>query len=113
VAGYRYNAACFAALTAAAEGALAADLDDAERTRFRQQALKWLRTNLDLLSRRLETGQPANRAAVQQTMLHWQKDVDLSSLRDPAALARLRAEERGKFSQLWADVAELLKKATK
>jgi hypothetical protein len=113
VAAHRYNAACFAALAAAGVGALAADLDDVERTRFRQQVLTWLRTNLAALSRWLETGQPADRLAVQRTMLHWQQDVDLSSLRDPAALARLQPGEQRAFSQLWAGVAELLKKAAK
>jgi hypothetical protein len=46
-------------------------------------------------------------------LLHWQQDVDLTSLRDAAALARLQPGERRAFSQLWADVAELLKKAAK
>jgi tetratricopeptide (TPR) repeat protein len=112
-AAHRYNAACYAALTAPGKGEGAADLDDAGRTRFRQQALDWLRSDLALLGRRLETGQPADRAAVQQTMLHWQKDTDLAGLRDAAVLARLPTGEQRAFAQLWADVAAFLKKAAK
>jgi hypothetical protein len=37
-------------------------------------------------------------------LTHWQKDADLASIRDPA-------EEQKAFTQLWAGVAALLKKA--
>jgi hypothetical protein len=42
---------------------------------------------------------------------HWQQDADLSSVRDPAALARLPRDERDAWERLWADVASLLGKA--
>jgi len=45
------------------------------------------------------------------TLDHWQKDSDLAGIRDAAALAKLPAEEQKAFTQLWADVAALLKKA--
>lgn len=38
-------------------------------------------------------------------------DTDLSRLHDAAALAKLPAEEQKASTQLWADVATLLKKA--
>ena len=44
-------------------------------------------------------------------MRHWQKDTDLAGIRDAAALAKLPAEEQKACTQLWADVAALLKKA--
>ena len=110
-AGHRYNAACFAALAAAGQGEDAAKLDDKERTRLRKQALDWLRADLALRTKQLETGKPADRAEVQQTMRHWQKDTDLAGIRDAAALAKLPADEQKAFTQLWADVAALLKKA--
>jgi hypothetical protein len=56
-------------------------------------------------------GSPADRAAVGQTMRHWQKDSDLAGIRDASALAKLPAEERTECERLWADVAALLKKA--
>jgi serine/threonine-protein kinase len=109
-AGHRYNAACYAALAAAGQGEGAAKLDDKERTRLRQQALDWLRADLALRGKQLESGKP-HRAAVQQALRHWQQDTDLAGLRDKAALAKLPPEERAAFASLWSDVAALLKKA--
>jgi hypothetical protein len=51
------------------------------------------------------------RAEVQRELGHWQKDPDLASIRDEAALTSLPAKEREAFIQLWANVAKLLKKA--
>ena len=48
---------------------------------------------------------------MQQTLRHWQQDTDLAGIRDAAALAKLPADEQKAFTQLWADVAALLKKA--
>ncbi len=44
-------------------------------------------------------------------MRQWQQDTDLTGIRDAAALAKLSGEEQKGCTQLWADVAELLKKA--
>jgi serine/threonine protein kinase/Flp pilus assembly protein TadD len=110
-AGHRYNAACSAALAAAGQGKGAARLDDKERPRLRKQALDWLRANLALWTRQLESGKPAGRAAVQRVLRHWQKDTDLAGLRDAMALAKLPADEQKACTQLWYDVAALLKKA--
>jgi serine/threonine-protein kinase len=110
-ATHRYNAACHAALAAAGQGEDAGKLDDKERTRLRRQALDWLRADLVLRTRQLESGKPADRAAVQQALRHWQKDTDLAGIRDTAALAKLPAEEQKAFTQLWSDVTALRKKA--
>jgi serine/threonine-protein kinase len=110
---YRYNAACAAALAAAGEGADAAKLDDSVKAKLRAQVLDWLRADVALWTRQLQSGQPADRAAVQPALRHWQQDTDLAGLRDAKALARLPADEQKAFAQLWADVAALLKKAEK
>jgi hypothetical protein len=110
-AGHRYTAARHAALAAAGQGEDARKLDDQKRTRLRTQALDWLRADLALRTRQLETGKPADRAEVQQVAKHWQKDADLAGIRDKAALAKLPAEERAAWEKLWADVAAVLKKA--
>jgi tetratricopeptide (TPR) repeat protein len=110
-ANHRYNAARHAALAAAGQGEDSARLDDKERTRLRKQALDWLRADLALRARLLATGKPADRARVQKALQHWQKDADLTGLRDREALAKLPAQEQKAFSQLWADVATLLEKA--
>ena len=111
VQAHRYNAACSAALAASGQGVDADKLDDKERARLRQQALNWLRADLALRAKQLETGKPADRAAFQQAMRHWQRDSDVAGIRDAAALAKLPAEERAACEKLWADVAALLKKA--
>ena len=87
-------------------------LDDKERARLRKQALDWLRADLAFRSKQLESGQPADRAMVQMLMNHWRQDRDLAAIRDSDALAKLPAEEQNAFTQLWADVAALLQKAT-
>jgi serine/threonine-protein kinase len=110
-AGLRYAASGSAARAAAGQGEDAARLDDKEKTRLRQQALAWLRADLALWTRQQESGNPADRAAVQQALRHWQQDADLAGIRDATALAKLPADEQKAFTQLWADVAELRKKA--
>jgi tetratricopeptide (TPR) repeat protein len=109
-ADHRYNAACMATL-AAGQGEDAARPDDKEQERLRRQALDWLRADLDLRTRQVQSAKPADRAAVQQALRRWQKDADLSGIRDKEALAKLPAEEQKSFTQLWADVAALLKNA--
>jgi tetratricopeptide (TPR) repeat protein len=109
--GHRYNAACSAALAAAGQGEDAAKLDDKERARLRKQALDWLRADLALRTKQIDSGPPAARSAAQQSLRLWQQDSDLISLRDKDALARLPAEEHSAFTRLWDDVTALLKKA--
>ncbi|MFI5458071.1 MAG: tetratricopeptide repeat protein [Isosphaerales bacterium] len=110
-AGHRYNAACFAALAASGQGTDAGKLDDQEHRRLRQQASGWLRADLDLWSKRLEGGKPEDRQVGRAMLQHWQRDSDLAGVRDPQALNNLSAQEQEAWRKLWADVAELLKKA--
>jgi tetratricopeptide (TPR) repeat protein len=110
-AAHRYNAACFAALAAAGQGEDAARLDDNERTRLRKQALNWLKADLAARGSRVDSGPPEARPAIVGTLRHWQKDTDLAGLREAAILAKLPADEKKAFTQLWADVTTLLKKA--
>jgi serine/threonine protein kinase/tetratricopeptide (TPR) repeat protein len=109
--GHRYNAACFATLAGAGQGKDPAKPDEGERAGLRKQALGWLRADLALWAKQLESGPPTDRARVQQTMKHWLHDKDLAPVRDAAALANLPSDERAAFAELWADVAALRKKA--
>jgi serine/threonine-protein kinase len=108
---YRYSAACSASLAAAGRGEDAAGLDDKERARLRRHALDWLRADLALWTKQLESDKPAVRAVVPQALRHWQKDTDLAGIRDKTALAKLPNAEQTPFIQFWAEVAALLKKA--
>jgi Flp pilus assembly protein TadD len=109
--GYRYAAACAAALAAAGLGKDEPLPDDAARARLRRQALDWLRAELALWTRLLESGTPGVRPVIVQTLSHWQNSTDLAGIRDTAALTTLPEEERKTLTRLWADVAAILKKA--
>jgi len=49
-------------------------------------------------------------ARIRQTLQHWQKDADLTDIRDQTAVGTLPAGEREACEKLWAAVAALLKK---
>jgi serine/threonine-protein kinase len=107
----RYNAACVAILAGTGQGNDAAQLDDRERARLRQQALAWLRADLTYWSKQAESTAPADRALARKTLQHWRDDADLAGLRDDAALKKLPAGERATWQKLWAEVDAELKKA--
>jgi len=111
-AGHRYDAVCCAALAAAGQGADAGNLDGQEYRRLRKQALAWLRADLEQWSKRLEGGKPEDRQVVRAKLELWQGDSDLAGVREKDALKKLPAQEREAWGKLWADVAELLKKAS-
>jgi tetratricopeptide (TPR) repeat protein len=104
-AQHRYNAACAASLAACGQGKDAVKLTDKEKTGLRQQAQDWLRADLTAWAK------VSDRALVQRTLLHWQKDADLASVRDKEALAKLPPAERKAWQQLWTDVAALLQQS--
>jgi WD40 repeat protein/serine/threonine protein kinase len=106
-----YSAACAAALAAAGPRKDEAPLDEAVKMKQRQQALTWLKAELTVWGKLLESDPPLARPNIVRTLSHWQRDTDLASIRDTTALARLPAEQQQGFTQLWADVAALLKKA--
>jgi tetratricopeptide (TPR) repeat protein len=110
-ASHRYNAACLAALAAARQGIGADKLDGEEQSRLREQALAWLRAELEQWSKQLDGGRLENRQFARHKLEHWQRDTDLAAVRDAAALKKLSAQEQESWRKLWADVAELLKKA--
>jgi serine/threonine protein kinase/Flp pilus assembly protein TadD len=108
--GHRGLAACAAVLAGLGEGD-AAKLDDKERTRWRKQALTWLRADLTFWNRQVDTGNAQSSMEVRTVLRHWQKEPDLALVRDASALARLPEMEQVTWRQLWADVAKTLSKA--
>jgi tetratricopeptide (TPR) repeat protein len=109
--GHRYNAACCAARAGIGQGKDAANLDEMERTRWRKQALDWLRADLTLWARHLANDTPQRRARIVQQLQHWQRDPNLAGLRDEAELAWLPEEERLSCRRFWFDVNTLLERA--
>jgi hypothetical protein len=137
VLSHRYNAACSAALAADGQGEDAADLRPEEKTKLRQQALTWLRAELNRLAsalppdpRQTEPGsglgglqekltQPVTNAnalaaAALRTLDRlrvWQADTDLAGVRQETELMRLPADEQSTWRKLWADVDAVRRRA--
>jgi hypothetical protein len=108
---HRYNAARAAALAGCEQGGDAAGLEEATRAGFRNQALGWLRAELEARQRLLEQQPEKTRWIVAYDMHRWLEDPDFAGVRGPEALARLPAAERQEWQQLWAAVADMLARA--
>jgi serine/threonine protein kinase len=100
-----------ALLAAAGQGQDEPQPDDAAKAKLRGQALNLLKAELAWLGKQLEKDRSGEHAVVEAALLEWQKDSSLAGIRDAAALAKLPADEQKAFTQLWADVAALSKKA--
>src|SRR5262249_53253332 len=107
----RYDAACYAARAATGQGQDAINLTEEERARLRRQALDWLRPVLVVGARVLDSARAEACPIVRHWLRIWQKDPDLRSLRDMAALDNLPAAERDAWQRLWVDVGSLLERA--
>jgi tetratricopeptide (TPR) repeat protein len=110
-AGHRCRAACAAALAGHGRGEDAPP-DGPGRARWRQQGLQWMRAELAANAKLVESGKPDDRTFVQARLRRLQRDPELASLRDAAALARLPEAERDGWRRLWDDVAALLGRAS-
>jgi serine/threonine-protein kinase len=109
--GWRYFAACTAALAGCGRGALEAGQGEAERARWRRQARQWLRADLAAWAQKLDTGTLIDRKLVQQVSARWWTDPCLAWLREPDALKELPAAERQECLALWQDFEALLRRA--
>jgi serine/threonine protein kinase len=109
---HAYNAACSAALGGCGRGELAETLDEASRKKLRDQANELLKNEMRRLEKLLQsTSTTEERHQVANTLEHWQKDLDLASLREKERLAELPEGERKEWEQLWLLVAATLEKA--
>jgi tetratricopeptide (TPR) repeat protein len=109
--GHRYNAACAAALAGAGQGNDKPPLDEKEKTRWRKQAIGWLRADLAFWTKQAGTGKPEAKALVSQQLQHWKVDPDLAGIRDETAINALPDDEQKACRALWAEVDKLLAKA--
>jgi serine/threonine-protein kinase len=107
----RYRAAGCAALAGCGRGEDGARLSEAEQARWRGQAREWLRADLAAWAKKLVCGPAADRALVQQTLMHWRAKPDVAGLRDHDALDKLPPAERNECRALWGDIDALLKSA--
>jgi serine/threonine-protein kinase len=110
-AAHRYNAACAAALAASGAGKDERSPDDTAKAKLRQQALDWLKAELAVWAKLLESAPPEAKASIAQTLKHWQDDTDLAGVRGDKAIEALPEADRAPWRALWADVSGLLEKA--
>jgi serine/threonine-protein kinase len=110
---HRHSAARAAALVGCGRGADAARADEAERTSWRKQALKWLRADLTAQVVILDRDPVANSPAVRQALTRWQSEPALACVRETVELDRMPADERQGFSQFWAELAATLARTGK
>ncbi len=108
---HRYNAACAAAMAASGAGKDERPPDDTARAKLRKQALAWLKAELAVWAKLLESAPPDAKAFIVQTLKHWQGDTDLAAVRDDKAIEALPEADRAAWRALWADVSALLEKA--
>jgi serine/threonine-protein kinase len=106
-AGYRFHAACAAALAGCGVGQDAAQLDERQRAALRKQALDWLTAEHSAWAERHRRGQPGDRTAAATAVRSWEGNEDLSGVRSEPALGQLPADERRDWKALWAKVATL------
>src|SRR5262249_23890564 len=89
----------------------AAQVDPKGRDRWRQQALTWLRADLDLWAKQAQNNNPKVRALVATTLKRWWSDPDLASLRVMSDLVKLPVEAGQTCIKLWTGVETVLKRA--
>src|SRR5262249_29599016 len=102
---HRYNAACAAALAGTGHGQDGASVDGTDGAEVPYSALPWLQEDRSGPARHLAGKQPGTAEQVRRTLLDWQNDTDLATVRDSAALARLPEAEQVAWQNLWAQVA--------
>jgi serine/threonine-protein kinase len=100
----RYRAARCAALAGSGLDKDSAKLSAAQQTHWRRKALEWLRTDLVVLSKTLDSGLRADRDIAKEMLTLWQGEPDLAGLREPARLEKLAEDERKDCLALWAEV---------
>jgi hypothetical protein len=107
---YRYDAACAAALASCSKGNDSTVLDEKEKARLRDQALGWLRADLRLRRKQVESAKPTDRASALKSLRVWQTNSEFAGIREQTALAALPEHERKEWLQLWTDVDGILKR---
>ena len=106
----RYLAARCAALAGCGRGRDAAGLSRGERARWRKQARAWLRADLALWGKTLDSGSEQDLALARRMLTHWQVEPDLAGIRDLKALDEASAEERNECFALWDEVGAVLRR---
>jgi serine/threonine-protein kinase len=106
----RYFAACCAARASLRDGD-AADLTVEDRTRWRRQAVAWLRQELAFWDKQLASGLPAARSRATKALTLWHTEPWLTAVQRAPDMPTLPPDERADCRKLWDDVDALLRRA--
>lgn len=101
----RYEAAAAAIHSAAGAGPDAADLDAETKSKWRREALAWLRAELDVRISHLKDDK-IPRPEVRTELRELLRDRDFNSVRQPESMTELGDEEFGAWSRFWMRVTE-------
>lgn len=107
-----HHAASAAVRAAAGEGIAAAHLEPAEQARLRSMALEWLKADLAYWQRWATSSLVGDRTAAAHALRREQHNPALASVREPARLGTLSAEQRQAWQEYWVDVEATLRKMT-
>ncbi len=103
----RYNAACCAALSGCGQGTDAPPEQD-RRAALRDQALTWLRAELDARAKQARSDKPEDRKTAGDQCSWWLEDSDLAGVRTGASGVRLPAAEWQTWDEFWAQVRAII-----
>ncbi len=106
----RYLAARCAALAGCGRGRDGGGLSRDDRAHWREQARAWLRADLALWGKTLDSGSEQDLALAKRMLTHWQVEPDLAGIRDLKALGEASAQERTDCFTLWDEVDAVLRR---
>ncbi len=109
----RYLAARCAVLAGCGLGADGAGLSRSEQARWRKQARAWLRADLALWEKTLDSGSVQDLALAKRMLARWQVEPDLAGIRDLKALDATSADEHKECSALWDQVGAVPGRCTR
>jgi hypothetical protein len=107
-AQHRYIAACAAAQAVDGKSDAEPPLDGPAKSRWRQQALDWLRGDLAYGTMLVRSGVPVAKEIVKLRLRRWKVDPALAGIRDETVLAELSHADRRHWRDFWAEVEALM-----
>lgn len=102
--GYRFDAACAAALAGSGNARDGAVVEESERRDHRRQAREWLLADIQSWNQILDDYGPKARARIINTLERWRTSPQLAILRDRDRVDLLDETERSECRALWREV---------
>ena len=114
LSGFRFDlrshAARSAALAGNGRGADAGELTPGERAEWRARARRWMRDDLALCSKALETESGPAIGIIKTRLQNWRTDSEFDGIRNAENLKSLTSEEQRDCRELWQEVEAMLRK---